>query len=315
MAVALYEDLGTGQYRLDFIVTRVWPKPSSSTTSKGGTLRIYLQYTCGMGHMEPPTKNSWKTGGQINRIYTLSDIPAPPMRPFLPPTTPKLTHFTNVLAFGDSLMGQLVGNTYQGYTSVQVYHPNLRYADNIQQPLNSYTRNQWLLELRRHFGETLTWNATDTALLIGSSTWDLLLDTTSSTRSYSMDNYWKDHIRACRQLIQTIQLSYPNGTIFWKSPTAMHVHVVPTMVAYTSTQEETSMSRSIQERQNKTRYMSSSGASRLYELQMQIMNELGIEMLDLYEATYLLADWTLPDDGRHFKSDANRKMLNWFYNH
>ena len=69
------------------------------------------------------------------------------------------------------------------------------------------------------------------------------------------------------------------------------------------------MSPSTQIRQNRTQHMSSSRASRLYELQTQIMNELGIQMLDRYEATYLLAARTLPNDVRHFKTNAYRKML------
>jgi hypothetical protein len=64
---------------------------------------------------------------------------------------------------------------------------------------------------------------------------------------------------------------------------------------------------------NRIRYMSESRSRYLYNLQKDIMNELNVPFLDLYEATYLSADRLYPSDGRHYKPDLNRMMLSWFY--
>ena len=42
-------------------------------------------------------------------------------------------------------------------------------------------------------------------------------------------------------------------------------------------------------------------------------NSSVIPTLDLYQATYLSADWTLPKDARHYRPELNRTMLQWFY--
>jgi len=69
------------------------------------------------------------------------------------------------------------------------------------------------------------------------------------------------------------------------------------------------------------RYMSASRSKYIYELQKQVVLEVKklkqqqqqIFFLDLYEATYLSADWLFPSDGRHYRPDLNRYMLQWFY--
>lgn len=63
----------------------------------------------------------------------------------------------------------------------------------------------------------------------------------------------------------------------------------------------------------RVRYMSSSRMACLYELQRNLMQELQVPFLDIYEATYLSASWTLPGDGRHYSPDLHQHMLRWFY--
>jgi hypothetical protein len=66
------------------------------------------------------------------------------------------------------------------------------------------------------------------------------------------------------------------------------------------------------------RYMSASRSRYLYRVQKRITEEECAEMgnivfLDLYEASYLSADWLFPSDGRHYRPDWNRLMLQGFY--
>ena len=42
-------------------------------------------------------------------------------------------------------------------------------------------------------------------------------------------------------------------------------------------------------------------------------HHVDVACLDIYEATYLSADWTLPGDGRHYRPELNERMLSWFY--
>jgi hypothetical protein len=59
--------------------------------------------------------------------------------------------------------------------------------------------------------------------------------------------------------------------------------------------------------------MSKSRSKYLHELQKQVMKELNVPVLDLYEATYLSASKLYPSDGRHYRPELNRLMLGWFY--
>jgi hypothetical protein len=59
--------------------------------------------------------------------------------------------------------------------------------------------------------------------------------------------------------------------------------------------------------------MSNSRAVYLYDQQKKMVQEMGIPFIDLFEAHYLSADWTMWSDGRHYVGEFNRKVLNWFY--
>ena len=150
------------------------------------------------------------------------------------------------------------------------------------------------------------------ALLLGSAIWDVLASpqeqrpvhrhlhqNSSSDQGTSM---FQDHLNACHYFITTIQKEYPNLKILWKSPTAMHIHVVdPENPVNHATKSGSSNEKpttvSLLQR---VRYMSSSRMYHLYQLQRNLMQELDVPFLDIYEATYLSASWTLSGDGRHY---------------
>jgi hypothetical protein len=63
----------------------------------------------------------------------------------------------------------------------------------------------------------------------------------------------------------------------------------------------------------RVKYMSSSRMKELHELQSALMKELVVPVMDIYEASYLSADWMRPGDGRHYRPELNFEMLGWFY--
>jgi hypothetical protein len=44
-----------------------------------------------------------------------------------------------------------------------------------------------------------------------------------------------------------------------------------------------------------------------------MMDELRVPVLDVFEGSYLSADWTLKGDGRHFHLAYNKEVLSRFY--
>jgi hypothetical protein len=121
------------------------------------------------------------------------------------------------------------------------------------------------------------------------------------TNGKQKDKDFADHLTACRQLISRIRSQYPNVSLYWKSPTAFHVHAL---------QKECYANKNCIDR---TRYMSNTLAKDLYVRQKQLMEELGVPFLDLFEATYISACWGMPGDGRHYRRWLNQFLNNYYY--
>jgi hypothetical protein len=52
----------------------------------------------------------------------------------------------------------------------------------------------------------------------------------------------------------------------------------------------------------------------LYELQKARMRELGVPILDVMEATYLMPDRNRgPGDTLHYDVETNKMLVSWFY--
>ena len=96
-------------------------------------------------------------------------------------------------------------------------------------------------------------------------------------------------------------MRFPTATIYWKSPNALHEHQV------------VCSGKGEKQCTDRIKYMSSSRAEFLYRGQKQIMEELGVPFLDLYEGYYLSAEWTEDNDGRHYKRQLTGRMLHWHY--
>ena len=348
-AVALIHDRNDGSYELEFVMpppvivdvdvssgSTVSSSSSSSSSSSiktlttstnvgSGNLTIYYQYTCGMGNMAPPSKDDWNDGGALFQRYTVEVPQRPSIRSFhhqslIDPVTQQplsLSNYQQVLVFGDSAMRQFVKNTSR------TYQPNLVFRTKRRKPWTTALMEEHLMVLEKQLGRDLDKAANQsphaTALLVGSSIWDVLASTknndfasSSSSSSLGVDsqkNVFDDHLKACRHFVIFIRHRYPNVDILWKSPTAMHIHVVVT----DPSDPTKNTTENIKLLLDRVRYMSTSRMGHLYQLQRQLMQELQIPFLDIYEATYLSASWTFPGDGRHYLPELNKQMLNWFY--
>jgi hypothetical protein len=63
----------------------------------------------------------------------------------------------------------------------------------------------------------------------------------------------------------------------------------------------------------RARYMSASRSSFLYTAQKELMAQLDVPFLDIYQATYLSAFQTRPGDGRHYRQVINRMLFRYLF--
>jgi hypothetical protein len=290
-AVAFITDSQDGTYLLDFVTTPMNPNPGNLTGS--GILTVYFQYSCGIGRMYQPLKDSWNGGGSSMTSLSTETI-EPPFRMFQPPLNHgiDLSVFNLTISFGDSLMGALVGR--------QSYRPNVLYHFNVARQLSTRMLPVFLRKLKNWHKYQLRDTNRSVALILGSSMWDILVP----------DNiqgpYFTDHLNATRQLVETVRQLYPTVTLFWKSPSAAHPHRVSLEECYRQTIKPDCLSR--------VRYMSNSRIDYLYHQQIRLMrDELRVPVLDVYEASYLSADRSMHGDGRHYDLPYNLMVLSWFY--
>lgn len=320
-AVALMEDQKDGSYLLDFVETPMSPSRTNELSNANNgddddeeniisVFSVYLEYSNGIGSLPPPTKAEWEHGGYTHKAYHHSchrnEVMRPRILPFCPPVpTIHLNSFKRVLAFGDSTFCQLCRQR-PNLKGKYYFQSNLRAGEKVRVGLNSETVSELIELLHQEFGGMLEQadnKSSCTALMVGSCLWDIL-----NSQDTLQGSNFDDHIEACHTYITTIRQRYPHVIVIWKLPTAVHIHWVDLdRVVEHDRATATLFGR------DRIRYMSASRSKHLYELQKHLMEELEVPMLDLYQATYLSADWLYPSDGRHYRPDLNRKMLGWFY--
>jgi hypothetical protein len=152
-------------------------------------------------------------------------------------------------------------------------------------------------DLSRAYSSNFSFSSSTTALLLGSAAWDLLQPSNINGTHWG-DEDWVDHSNAIRIVIEHVRINYPMVNVYWKSPAALHVHRVDRNNAAAT---------------NRARYMAASRSRRLYEVQKQLLQSLGVPFLDVYEAFYLSGDWCFDEDGRHYAVWLNYVVLGWFY--
>lgn len=313
-AVAKLEDLKNGRYLVKFISSPLNHRHHRLVGR--GTITVAFQYTCGIGRMAPSAKGHWKTGADTVVEHSRAVPVLPPISPFRPSflalngiiddagvgatSTSNNRNYRpanpGFLAFGDSLMQQFV----KPLKEIEL--------PNIGMPLNSTTVGEWIQLFQRRMDPRLRLliqslatdeigKKTKVVLIVGSSTWDIL---------EPQEKGFDDHKAALEKLLTYFRQAYPETVqLVWKSPTALHVHV-PKIEHTRGLQKRASTAMDI-----RLKYMSSSRSYQLYELQAAVCRALQVPFLDVFEASYLSADHTMPGDGRHYSEEFNSMTMTW----
>ncbi|GFH48941.1 hypothetical protein CTEN210_05417 [Chaetoceros tenuissimus] len=271
-AVAIIEDFGNGKYGLTFSTTPMNPTPRNLN----GTER-------------------WKNSGSSNLSGSAFNVPEPTLKQFQPPSLPDFGQLPMVIFFGDSTLYQLVWNS----DNKKFFRPNLFFARNIRSELNMEKIELVASMFRKQHKKKMVQYGQNVHIVLGSAAWDILTNDNIQGESF------KDHLNSCRYLITRLREKYPGRRVFWKSPSALHMHRVNC----------TNAGYDYQNCLDSTRYLSQSRARELHYKQKSLMKELGVPYLDLFETYQLSAFYTVNDDGRHAKNDLNKMIINWFYPH
>lgn len=287
-SVAFIEDCANGLYRLQFTEAPLNARPSNGS----GTVDIYLEWSCGLGLVQPPLKDTWFTGGMINAHWNRSNMAAPShVKTWQNPNHDKLLHrYLHVVNIGDSTMVQFVSRNW----CTKNYKRNIRCNKGLKSPYYMHMRNG-TMEMVRSSDAFLTED--NVALLLGSNAWDITADVLGL-----MGAEMREFTETATTLIREIREIYPNVTVIWKSGTSLHPH---RLLEYPGEDWYYVM---------RTAYMSNSRARMHYELEKNLMAALEIPFLDLFDFTYLQANYhKTPSDALHVSPQMNRIMLSWFY--
>lgn len=133
-------------------------------------------------------------------------------------------------------------------------------------------------------------------LVLNSGVWPILETTPEQNL-----NSFTSHISAMRTLLNYVKKNHTGVQIIWQSMTAMHVHIC-------------NCGKNIQ-CLNRIKYMSSSRARLLYELQKKLVSVefSDVIFLDLYDITYASAHRSKPRDGRHYNTEFNQMLWEQYF--
>jgi hypothetical protein len=297
-----------------------------------GRLTIYYDYTCGIGDLFAPNKERYQRAGEVQLSFTQNDIPQPYIHDFIPPNTNPSIHtnddadafttsntdemmdqrvtaqkgnhdnqidlskYDTVIAFGDSLMLQLV----RQYTLGGFWSPNIVYHQNINQCLS--TKNETIAALEKfntwHGGDIIKWTTTmnrTVAVIAGSAVWDAMRGCVRTDLV--------DHRTSIRQFIRQIRKLYPQIDLYWKSPSAIVLHRCGPL-------KDTDINNIWLKR---SRYISEGVPRAIYTAQKELMQTLQVPFLDLYDAYYLSAPWSRPGDSRHYEDEISSLLLSYYW--
>ena len=302
-AVALIEDLSDGTYLLQFSTTPMNPDPTN--LSGTGTLTMHFEYTCGIGMMHQPTKNNWKNSGATLETAHRENMPIPAaMKIFKPPQVDDIGQWKLVVFFGDSTMKMMIDDleastksSTEGYGELAFLRPNTFFEKNIRTEFRLDRVQQIERKFQVYHRKQMLKYEFDVAIVLGSAVWDVLIP-----ENIQGDGF-EDHLAACREVIQHLRNTYRGRQLYWKSPSAIHMHRVNCTEAFYDYQECL----------DSTRYLSNSRIQSLHYKQKELMKELNVAYWDLFETYYLSDHYTAEGDGRHYTQELNEKILDWFY--
>ena len=292
-----------------------------------GRMTLYYDYTCGIGRMLAPKKDRFRRAGEVHLTWHQDHIPRPYIHDFIPPNSKQvirsdnnidtknynnntiidLSKYHTVIAFGDSLMLQFV----RRYKMAGFWSPNIYYHQNINQCLSNRDDmkmaidkfNEWHGPHIRNLTATMTstthpnfnHQSGGIAVILGSAVWDAM-------RGCVRSNFI-DHRQAIRQFVLSLRTLYPQIHLYWKSPSAIQLHRRGSL--------EEMMDNPVW--LQRSRYISDGVPRKIYTEQKALMKELQIPFLDLFDAYYLSAPWTLPGDARHYEDDISFLLLSYYW--
>jgi hypothetical protein len=322
--VAHITDHNDGQYSLQFTSS---PYLNTSIPLKEtGTLIFWLEYSCSVGSILRPFKDTWRTNGALLTKWIAENIPRPPFQQFINPnannnTIIDLGTFDFLLAAGDSVMQHFVSPMYNHF-----YFPNMAFGRNIADPLLgrtfSHVMNIIIRRLRPHMSEgdgnnnniDVDNNSSSNncrhkpriGLILGYAAWELQKPFGNGMpipgQPYSDEDLFSDHLNCLGTMIRRLQRKLHGLEIIWKTGEYIHLHVV----ARDKGMEWVHLPR--------LEYMSRYRTMALYQKQKDVMRQLNIPILDVMDASYLMPDRHRgPGDAIHYDVETNQKMLSWFF--
>ena len=307
MGIAMITDQTNGTYILKFVRPPIfqqnYTQKGTTQMAQYGTLILYYDYTCGIGSMFAPIKDRYRRAGEVHLSFNHSNIPKPYIHDFVPPQTTigkdkkklkiDLSKYHTVIAFGDSLMLQLVRQYHMG----GFWSGNIHYKENINQCLsNSNDTETAIQKFNQWHGPLILNDPNQTiAVILGSAVWDAMRGCVRGD--------FVEHRNAIRQFITTLRSLYPQIHLYWKSPSAITLH------------RRSSLEELIENNiwLHRSRYISDGVPRRIYTVQKALMKELQVPFLDLFDAYYLSAPWTLPGDARHYEDDISFLLLSYYW--
>jgi hypothetical protein len=303
--ISLTTDRGDGTYSLNFTTH---PYLNASIPLKEtGRLQIWLEYSCGVGSIMRPFKDSWKTIGAIMAHWTAENVPRPPMNTFVPPNSDHaidLGQIKSIMAGGDSVMQHFVSPRYNYF-----YWANLSFGKNLRDCLlNRSAKKQFQLVKNRlkNFYSVHQ----NVGVILGFAAWELQKPYGNEWNPIPGQPYddavlFPEHLNQLSVLIQQLRSSFPGVQIFFKTGSYLHLHIVAR--DHGDAWENSAVTTRIH-------YMSYHRTMFLYEKQKELMRQLDVPILDVMEGSYLIPDRSrIPGDAMHYDVDTNKFMLDWFY--
>ena len=318
--VAKSLDQSDGSYDLDFIEPPLSETSAPTSSEDGSILTVHLLYTCRMGRYGPPLKAKWETNGVLMKIYEFDDmnnktiagksihLSLPPIvrrpwgqddtsdgrerTPILPfqQDSGNLLKGNHIMFFGDDnalAMGRAVDGLISkrgGRPVVSVGNHSVHFSlANL--PRVSLLLDEWHGRILRFPDEHA-----GIALVIGLSSFghiDENQDTLANSKSMGeVDNFlplsWDqvDHLMACEALIRMIREKYPNVKHHWRLPISVPFHRFPLACHRVNEPRDSTCPESLQ-------YVSYYRMQQMYQSQKQLMEELNVPVLDLFDAYYV----------------------------
>jgi len=299
-AVAFPTDNEDGTYRLEFVQPSFGDVASHDPVRPDsvGTLKVNFIYTCSIGRMTRPSKDDWATGGYLGGTgYTIENIKAPHVNAIREPTDIDLSKFDKVICFGDSILENMCGRVDLG-NFMLFKQKNVEVEGNA----GSIIRSDLIFDemfplLDKWHGEDLRRNDTSIALLLGSAAWEMF-----SNLGPLPGHYFNNSLQMYHDMIAGVRERYPGVTIFWKSPSAVHLTAI-----------DERLCRDMLQCNDRVRYISNSIAKYLYDEQKRIMAALNVTFFDVWDTTYVGERWHMSKDAQHYRKWMNLRLLDYLY--